>query len=93
MNQKNIVRVSPTQELEIPDEIKHRLQPDSEYEITFVQDDILLKKIQTPASYQSSSNLRSASGKSLLRHAGTWEGDDFEECLESVYENRSQINI
>lgn len=24
---------------------------------------------------------RPASGRSILRHAGTWEGDDFEECL------------
>ncbi|MDF5726208.1 MAG: DUF2281 domain-containing protein [Rhizonema sp. PD37] len=25
-----------------------------------------------------------ASGRSILRHAGTWAGDDFEECLQSV---------
>ncbi|MEM9219407.1 MAG: antitoxin family protein [Cyanobacteria bacterium P01_F01_bin.150] len=34
-----------------------------------------------------------ASGRSLLRHAGTWVGDDFEECLQSVYTSRSQTNF
>ncbi|BDA75440.1 hypothetical protein CAL7716_096060 [Calothrix sp. PCC 7716] len=27
---------------------------------------------------------RPASGRSILRHAGTWQGDDYKECLESV---------
>ncbi|MBG1269597.1 hypothetical protein [Nostoc sp. WHI] len=36
---------------------------------------------------------RPASGRSLLRHAGTWEGDDFEECLRLVYESRSQLEF
>jgi hypothetical protein len=27
---------------------------------------------------------RPASGRSILRHAGTWQGDDFEECLQMV---------
>ena len=25
----------------------------------------------------------------LLKHAGTWQGDDFEEALQSVYDNRT----
>ena len=36
---------------------------------------------------------RPASGESLLRHAGGWSGDDLTDCLESVYESRSNINI
>lgn len=35
-------------------------------------------------------NFRPAS-QSLLSHTETWEGDDFEECLQTVYETRSQI--
>jgi hypothetical protein len=31
---------------------------------------------------------REASGRSLLRHAGTWVGDDLEECLEIVRSTR-----
>ncbi|MFH7028696.1 MAG: DUF2281 domain-containing protein [Heteroscytonema crispum UTEX LB 1556] len=36
---------------------------------------------------------RPASGCSLLRHAGTWKGDDLEECLRLVYESRSQLEF
>ncbi|MDZ8054360.1 MAG: DUF2281 domain-containing protein [Aulosira sp. ZfuVER01] len=31
---------------------------------------------------------RTASGRSILRHAGSWAGDDFDECLQSVYATR-----
>ena len=34
---------------------------------------------------------RPASGRSLLEHAGTWKGDDFEECLRTVYDNRAPL--
>jgi hypothetical protein len=29
----------------------------------------------------------------LLKHAGTWQGDDFEEALQSVYDNRTQAKF
>jgi hypothetical protein len=29
----------------------------------------------------------------LLKFAGTWQGDDFEECLQLVYETRSQAEF
>ena len=38
-------------------------------------------------------NIRPASGNSLLRHAGTWEGEDFEDCLQSVYDNRGPLEF
>jgi hypothetical protein len=37
--------------------------------------------------------LRPASGRSLLRHAGKWQGDDFEECLKAVYDSRSEAQF
>lgn len=49
-----------------------------------------------PTQSQSSEKdllFRPASGRSLLRHAGTWAGNDFEECLESVYETRSPLEF
>ena len=36
---------------------------------------------------------RPASGKSLLDYQGGWAGDDFEECLQLVYDSRSQVKI
>ena len=37
--------------------------------------------------------LRPALGRSLLRHVGTWQGDDFEECLRSVVKSRGQVEF
>ncbi len=39
---------------------------------------------------QPNAGFRVASGRSLLRHAGTWEGGDLEECLLTVYATRGQ---
>ncbi|MCC5654813.1 DUF2281 domain-containing protein [Nostoc sp. XA013] len=36
---------------------------------------------------------RPASGRSILRHASTWEGNDFEECLQAVYATRGQAKF
>ena len=52
--------------------------------------------ITNETQYNSSKepqNIRPASGNSLLRHAGTWEGEDFEDCLQSVYDNRGQLEF
>jgi len=38
-------------------------------------------------------SFRPASGLSLLRHAGTWAGDDLEDCLRLVYETRGQVEF
>lgn len=32
-----------------------------------------------------------STASSLLKYAGTWEGDDLLECLQMVYETRGQI--
>ncbi|NMG60122.1 hypothetical protein E1H12_16765 [Geitlerinema sp. P-1104] len=34
---------------------------------------------------------RPASGRFLLRHAGTCSGDDLEDCLQMVYETRGPV--
>lgn len=33
--------------------------------------------------------LRGSKAQDLLKFAGTWQGDDFEECLQLVYDTRS----
>ncbi|ELS05113.1 hypothetical protein Xen7305DRAFT_00048530 [Xenococcus sp. PCC 7305] len=33
--------------------------------------------------------LHGSKGKDLLKFAGTWQGEDFEECLQLVYDTRS----
>ena len=46
-----------------------------------------------PIGTDSSPSYQPASGRSLLRHAGTWVGDDLEECLQSMYDSRSQTKF
>ena len=36
---------------------------------------------------------KSASGRSILSHAGTWVGNDLEDCLELVYKTRGKVKI
>ena len=38
-------------------------------------------------------NYKPASGRSILRHAGTSVGDDLEDCLKLLYETRGKIKI
>ncbi|MHC5862232.1 DUF2281 domain-containing protein [Nostoc sp.] len=51
-----------------------------------------LKTISTPSD-SSQLPYRPASGRSILRHAGTWSGDDFQECLQSVYATRGKAKF
>jgi hypothetical protein len=37
--------------------------------------------------------LRGSRAKDLLEFVGTWQGDDFEECLQLVYDTRSQAEF
>ncbi|MBW4495757.1 MAG: hypothetical protein KME26_22295 [Oscillatoria princeps RMCB-10] len=46
-----------------------------------------------PNSAEKPANFRPASGRSLLRHAGTWAGDDLEECLQIVHDTRSPVEL
>ena len=49
--------------------------------------------IYLKALLQNQPSLHPGSGRSLLRHAGKWQGDDFEDCLEAVYKSRSDAQF
>lgn len=53
---------------------------------------VLFDPTQSP-SPTSSLRFRSGSGRSFLRHAGTWSGDDLEDCLNMVYETRRPLEF
>ena len=42
-----------------------------------------------PEIQEATPILRGSKAENLLKFAGTWQGDDFEECLQVVYETRS----
>jgi hypothetical protein len=44
-------------------------------------------------SQDKSPRFRPGSGRSFLRHAGTWSGDDLEECVNRVYETRRPLEF
>lgn len=48
---------------------------------------IVLSEAQTPPDKSYST------AQSLLQYARTWEGEDFEECLEMVYDTRSPLEF
>jgi hypothetical protein len=39
------------------------------------------------------SEVRPSTAASLLKYAGTWVGDDLEECLQEVYANRTKARF
>ena len=54
---------------------------------------IVFPDAKEPESKEALPKYRPASGRSLLRHAGTWAGDDFEECLQLVYDTRAPLEF
>lgn len=54
--------------------------------VQFIQD-----KQETQLS--ESINYRPASGRSILRHAGKWKGDDLEDCLKLMYETKGKVTV
>lgn len=54
---------------------------------------MVLPNAKEPESNEAPPPFRPSSGRSLLRHAGTWAGDDFEECLQLVYDTRAPLEF
>jgi hypothetical protein len=79
----NFLRYLKTKQPEI-----QSLPQESQAEITTEQID--LNETSTDNSQQS---YRPASGRSILKHVGTWAGDDLEECLQSVYATRGKAKF
>ncbi len=46
-----------------------------------------------PEAQEATPILRGSKAEDLLQFAGIWQGDDFEECLQLVYETRSQAEF
>ncbi len=46
-----------------------------------------------PEVQEATPIIRGSKAEDLLKFAGTWQGDDFEECLQLVYQTRSQAEF
>ena len=54
---------------------------------------IVLPDNSQSSSTQTPTPLSHSTAESLLKYAETWEGDDFEECLQLIYDSRGQIEF
>ena len=54
---------------------------------------LIIVALETDSTKNSQQPARPASGRSILRHAGTWAGDDIEECLQQVYATRKKAKF
>ncbi len=82
METKTSVREQLQQEIEqAPDEILVRVL------------ELMQKLTSTSSSEKSDLPYRPASGKSLVDYQGGWAGDNFEDCLQLVYDSRSKVNF
>jgi hypothetical protein len=52
---------------------------------------IVLPEEPESSSPETPTPKRHSTAESLLKYAGTWEGEDFKECLQLVYDTRGQI--
>lgn len=46
-----------------------------------------------PETKEATPILKGSKAEDLLQFAGTWQGNDFEECLQLVYKTRSQAEF
>lgn len=52
-----------------------------------------MKREVNDSNFNTTQLDRQGSGKSILRHAGKWVGDDFHECLQMVYDSRGMAKF
>jgi hypothetical protein len=54
--------------------------------------DRIPEQAENPQDSSSQANVKEnhSTAKELLRFAGTWEGDDLDECLDEVYKTRGE---
>lgn len=52
-----------------------------------------VRLVVLPVDERSSDREEFSTARSLLKYAGTWEGDDLPELLRDVYKNRSQAKF
>jgi hypothetical protein len=52
-----------------------------------------VKPINSSSLRKLSPIKRGKTAKDLLKHTGTWQGDDLEDCLDFVRENRSETQF
>ncbi len=79
--------------LELRQKIEQKLVTISPENLKVIDEFVEFIKHKQEINLPETINYRPASGRSILRHAGKWVGEDLEDCLELVYENRGKVTI
>jgi len=79
--------------IELRQKIEHNLLKISPENLKVIDEFVEFLKQKEQTNLGKTINYREASGGSILDHAGKWEGDDLEECLELMYETRGKVTI
>lgn len=81
--------------IDLQDKINKDLAQISPENLQIIAEFIEFIKSKQELNLGESINYRPASGKSILRHGGAWKGDDLEDCLQLIYDNRgsNMINL
>ena len=61
--------------------------------LIFVADFLDFLKFKLASYPKPASSDIVSTGADLLKFAGTWQGDDFDDCLQAVYENRTKTEF
>lgn len=62
-------------------------------EIEETPDEILKQVLDFLLFIKHKSSQKESTAASLLKYAGTWQGDDLEDCLQLVHDTRGQFYI
>ncbi|MGI0483185.1 hypothetical protein ACN4EE_20695 [Geminocystis sp. CENA526] len=79
--------------LELQNKIKDDLAEISIENLKIIAKFVEFIKSEQGINLEESINYRPASGKSILRHGGRWKGDDLEDCLQLMYDNREKVKV
>lgn len=74
-------------------EVARSLSPQERQLLAAKLQAIVAEETPTPQPQHAEPILRGAKAGDLLQFAGTWEGDDLEDCLRLVYKTRSQAEF
>ncbi len=79
--------------LELQQQINQELSKISPDNLKIIAEFVQFIKDKQEINSSKPSNYRPPSGRSILRHGDTWEGDDLEQCLQLMYETRGKVII
>jgi len=80
-------------QIELQEKITRDLSTISPDNLKIIAEFVQFIKQKQEIKFSEPMNYRPASGRSILRHVGKWEGDDLEDCLKLMYETKGKVTV